>query len=204
VTSEQALAILRFTVPGFVFLKLLYIISLRTNRTDLEWATWSLAASVPIGAAAAFLYPTNDYGRDLVAVGIAMLGGLALGFGWLLFTQRFPRARESLSSTAWDAILSQSYWVEVETLKGGRWMGQLAVTAESGATAKPDLYLRKPAEFVDEDFVDRDDLDGFWIAANQVASIKVYAREDEADPKEAQDAKAETAVHPKTSPEANR
>jgi len=52
ISAEDAIATLRFVLPGFVLLSVFYWFGLATRRTDWRWLLWSLLASVPLAWAA--------------------------------------------------------------------------------------------------------------------------------------------------------
>jgi len=55
ISADDALATLRFLVPGFILLSVFYWFGLATKRTDWRWLLWSLIASVPLGWMAGWL-----------------------------------------------------------------------------------------------------------------------------------------------------
>lgn len=74
VSADDAVATLRFLVPGFVLLSVFYWFGLATKRTDWRWLLWSLIASVPIGWLGSWIAEwTGDKPTDL-ATAVAACG----------------------------------------------------------------------------------------------------------------------------------
>jgi Family of unknown function (DUF6338) len=47
-TSDQVVAAITYLIPGFIALKILYVFGFRSKRSDIEWALWSLLASLAL------------------------------------------------------------------------------------------------------------------------------------------------------------
>ena len=68
ITADQVAATIRLLIPGFVLLKVFYLVGQRTKRADWEWTLWSVLASVPIGLIASSLAERLGASRsDLVS-----------------------------------------------------------------------------------------------------------------------------------------
>jgi hypothetical protein len=192
IDEGQALAILRFVVPGFVFLKAFYLIGLRTRRTDLEWVVWSLVASAPITAAATALWRQDDLNRFAIAIGIALVSAVVLSIGWRVLTAVFPSIRESIQATAWDAVLSRSLWVEVWLTTGEIYMGKTRITADSAQTDRLDLYLLDPAYTTNRrEWISMPTVEGILIAASQIRMVTVLKSAKEISATEASSGKSQ-------------
>src|SRR5450759_3293784 len=104
VSATDVEATLRYIVPGFVALKVFYLLGLKTRRTDLEWTLWSLLAAALIDAAIGVLNPADSNRRLLIAVAAAVAAGVVLGIAWREVVKRWPARGMEASRRAWDAI----------------------------------------------------------------------------------------------------
>ena len=144
VSATDVEATLRYIVPGFVALKVFYVLGLKTRRTDLEWTLWSLLAAALIDAAVGVLNPPDSNRRLLIAFVAAVAAGVILSIAWRQVAKRWPVRRMEASRRAWDAILPVPHWVQVWTKNDNLILGYSRVVAASVETDKLDLYIAEP------------------------------------------------------------
>jgi hypothetical protein len=215
ISSDQVEATLAFLIPGFVALKIFYLVGQRTKRADWEWTLWSLLVSAPIGAAAnviaaALGQPTGSLtdaiatcgasqvagktGADvkaaiatcasdnlashnaglrlLVSLVIAVAAAVVLAAAWRIVAGRFPRLRERASLQAWDAVLSQPHWVQLQ-VGTTVYSGRVSVAADPVETDALDLYLEEPAIVRGAIVEELNQTEGLWVPREKIEWIEV-------------------------------
>jgi hypothetical protein len=168
---------LALLVPGFVALKIFYRFALRTERTDAQWAIWSILATVPIGAGATLLHRADDGLRFAIAVGIGVAAGVAGALLWRLLLKRFELFRASTTLTAWDRLLDTPRRVHVWTKPGYRITGWTQYVALNTPNRELDVYL-DDASVTDASGrpVQIPGLRGVLIARSEIHAIAVLDR----------------------------
>ena len=83
---------LLFFLPGFVCLKVFYVLGLKTTRTDLEWAVWSVMSSV-------LLFPATVPLRSMLGLGdtSAVARAILILFAFLV---------GSIGATTWNRVVA--------------------------------------------------------------------------------------------------
>jgi hypothetical protein len=178
-SAADAQATLEYLVPGFVALKVFYVLGLRTRRSDLEWSILSVAAAALLNAATSTWLGVSDVtSRALVAtlvgVGIALVGA----WGWRRVA---PRWGHYFERQAWDAAFARGGWVEVWIKDGPIVLGAVKTVSESAEADDQDVYLVEPS------FVDRTTnaetrlptVRGVWIAAASIELVEVMRGPDD-------------------------
>jgi hypothetical protein len=110
-------------------------------------ATGKAAADVKTAVAtcAADSLAGHNPGLQLViALLLALVGGLAAAGLWRLACQRSPRLQQKASVQAWDAVLRQPHWVQVK-VGDLIYSGKVDTLADPVETETLDIYLTDPA-----------------------------------------------------------
>jgi hypothetical protein len=134
--------------PGFVGLKTFYVFGLRTRRTDIEWAVWSILLSVilysTVGSWLSSLHVdlSSATGRlTLTAAGLA--GGLGLAWIWnrrVVRSQRWRLVAEPWDLAYWRAM-DQNLQAVIELQDGREAYGDIEWMGLSGEGASRSLSL---------------------------------------------------------------
>jgi hypothetical protein len=177
ITAEQAADTLRLLIPGFVALKVFYVLGLRTRRSDLEWALWSLLVAALLDGIANWLigYVPGLAGSSFV---LSLLLGVALAAGgaaaWSSAVSKTPALRARSSRMAWDAVLPDPHWVQVYTTDATVISGKVRYVADPTETDELDLYITEPA-WVDAagNVVEMSGVDGVLIGRDAISLIQV-------------------------------
>jgi len=200
VTATGVTDTLRLLVPGFILLQTFYVFGLQTRRTDAQWVIWSVLAAVPVIAATDGLVGLGSRifhtGRDanvtlLLALLIAIVGGLLLAFGWRMLTHRWPRIARVAGIRAWDNVFGRRSSGKVSdpvTLASGPPEGlQVTLTNKIVYSGRPvyaaksvdaddvDLYLVDPAIVVGSRSIILSGVEGILVPRSQIASITVFS-----------------------------
>jgi uncharacterized protein DUF6338 len=200
VTAAAVTDTLRVLVPGFILLQTFYVFGLQIRRTDAQWVIWSIVAALPVIAATDVLLGLSarvfHTGRDanvtlLLALPIAVVGGLLLAFGWRTLTRRWPRIAAVAGVRAWDNVFGRSRSAKVSdpvTLSSGppEWLqitltnkivysGRPVYAARSVDTDDVDLYLIDPAIVVGTRSIALSGVEGVLVPRSQIASITVFS-----------------------------
>src|SRR5207248_3334110 len=128
---------LRFLLPGFVLVKLFYQFGVRTKRTDADWLLWGILASAPIDLIVSTWIPLPRSSADSggIRLGAALLIAVALGIAaaclWKRMLRRWPSISVSFSPRAWEQVLQQSRWLQVETSDKHTFIGYAKYVAHS-------------------------------------------------------------------------
>ena len=105
-----------FLAPGFLALKLFYLFGAQRVRSQWEWTTWSVIASLPITGVASVLRDQTMVPRadpDPTEVCLRLLVSVAFGLlaasGWQVVRRSSrttaARIRTWFGSSAWDEAL---------------------------------------------------------------------------------------------------
>ena len=176
VTAAEAQATLEYLVPGFLALKLFYLLGLRTRRSDLAWTVLSVAAAAGLNGVATNILGVGEPGwRAIDATAIGLLTAIAAAALWRPASRRFPRLRIFVDRQAWDRIYLRPTWVQVWLRDGPIILGAPTVFSESADTDEHDVFLVRP-EWVEPVAGTRspmDRVDGVWVAARDIKLIQV-------------------------------
>lgn len=183
IAAQEVADTLRLLIPGFVALKVFYLLGLRTKRSDLEWTLWSvLTAAIigplvtPIGTMILGTAPGDDDPARLgIALLIGALGGLAGAVAWWLLVRLSPQIRMRASRLAWDAVLpSRPSWVQIWTSDGKTISGRVALVADPVESDALDLYVTDPA-WIDSDnhVLPMTGVEGVLIDRSQITFMQV-------------------------------
>jgi hypothetical protein len=178
-SAADAQATLEYLVPGFVALKVFYVLGLRTRRSDLEWTILSVAAAALVNAATSAWFGVSDVSqRALVAtvlgVGVAFVGAWA-------WRRVAPAWGHYFERQAWDAAFARGGWMSVWVKDGPIVLGWAKTVSESAEADAQDVYLVEPS------FVDRESnaetklptVRGIWVAADEIELVEVMRRPDD-------------------------
>lgn len=201
VTAAGVTDTLRLLVPGFILLQTFYLFGLQTRRSDAQWLIWSVLAAVPVNAAtnglvslAATIFHTgrDDNATLLLALPIAVIGGLLLAFGWRTLTRRYPTIAAVAGVRAWDNVFGRRSanvvnpvalpsrppeWLQVTLTNKIIYSGRPVYAARSVDTDDVDLYLIDPALVVGDRSFALSDVEGLLVPRSQIASVAVFRPE---------------------------
>ena len=172
---------LEYVVPGFVALKIFYVLALRTRRSDFEWTLLSVAVAALLNFPIEHRFGVSDPSyRAVDATIIGAVTAVALSTIWRAWGDQ--RWGHYFRRQAWDQAFSRGRWVAVWLKDGPIVLGWTKTVAESADTDDPDLYL------VETSLVDRatneetslPTVRGMWIASSEIQLIQVLR--DAADP----------------------
>jgi hypothetical protein len=166
---------LEYLVPGFIALKLFYVVGLRTRRSDLGWTVLSVAAAAALNALVTVAGISDAAWRVIVATVVGVSLALIAGVIWRWLAVRFPDVKASFDRQAWDAVWAQPAWVQVWIRDGPIVLGAATTVSESAETDDQDLYLSGPS------WVDRvtgartpvTNVVGIWVPARNIQLIQV-------------------------------
>jgi hypothetical protein len=176
-SAAEAQATLEYLVPGFVALKLFYVVGLRTRRSDLSWTVLSVAAAAGLNGVVAFVGVTDFSWRVAWATGLGLVLALVAGWVWRSIRGRptFRRMKETFDRQAWDALWGEPAWVQVWVREGPVVFGAWRVSADSVETDDLDIYVTSPS-WVDRVTGERTPASGsagIWIAAGDIQLIQL-------------------------------
>jgi hypothetical protein len=177
VSAVEAQATLAYLVPGFVALKLFYIVGLRTRRSDLSWTVLSVAAAAALNGIVAYVGVADFSWRIAWATVLGLVLALVAGWIWRKIRER-PAARrikESFDRQAWDALWGEPAWVQVWVRDGPVVFGAWRVAADSVETDDLDIFVTSPS-WVDRVTGERTPATGsagIWIAAGDIQLIQL-------------------------------
>jgi hypothetical protein len=180
ISASDVEATLRYVIPGFLALKVFYLVGLRTRRTDLEWTLWSLLAAAPVEAGVGLLNPTDPNTRLFAACAVAFGAGVIASLTWIAAGRVWPELRMWASPTAWDAILPEPHWIQVSTKGGEVIFGYAHIVASSVDTDHLDLYLNEPEWVVTpkEPREKRPNVVGLLIPETEIRAVEVMEHPD--------------------------
>jgi hypothetical protein len=178
VNAAEVQATLEYLVPGFIALKVFYVVGLRTRRSDLGWTTLSIATAAALNAAATVAGVSDPSWRVVIATVVGVVIALAAGIAWRWVARRYPGVKASFDRQAWDAVWARPAWVQVWVRDGPIILGAATVVSESAETDEQDVYLSVPS------WVDRGDghrdrvtgVEGIWVSGRDIQFIQVLDR----------------------------
>jgi hypothetical protein len=176
VKADDVADTLRLLVPGFVALKVFYVLGLRTKRSDAQWAIWSVLATVPLAALAGVIHRQNDDTRLGWALGLAVLGGSLGSLLWAKLLSKWDYLRTRTAIRAWDDVLTDPCWIQIWTKDGKTLVGWNREIALSTETDDLDIYIDNPY-VVDSTGapVTLPNLKGILIARSEIHQIALFA-----------------------------
>lgn len=199
-----------FLAPGFLALKLFYLLGAQRTRSEWEWTTWSVIASLPINGIAGVL-------RDLVGVQKATLDPLEItlrvlvgvAFGGLAASawqavRRSPhrkagQLRMAFGSSAWDEALEdvgrEKRQVELVLDDGKRYVGTIRYGGREDNEAEGWIYLIYPDVYDDsiKKFRRAQGTRGYLVHRDHIKRLRVLLTKNEPDQGNAVDAEPSSA-----------
>jgi Family of unknown function (DUF6338) len=152
-TADQIALALALLVPGFVWMKVFYFYGLRTRKSDPQWFLWSLLLSAPVASLRAFFgLPADRIDGVIVAILLALAGGLFSVWVWRRVVEVWPTLRVTATVGAWDSVFGVPWgqWIQIKTRDGVNYLGWPAYVGQRSDTDDPDIYLRQ-VEIVNAD-----------------------------------------------------
>jgi len=183
VKADDVADTLRLLVPGFVALKVFYLLGLRTKRSDAQWAIWSVLATVPLTALAALIHAPNDNARLGWALAIAVTAGALGSLLWARVLVRWEYLRTRTAIRAWDDVLTEPCWVQIWTKDGKTLVGWNREIALRTETDDLDIFIDNPY-VVDANGVQLalPSLRGILVARSEIHQIAVFEDDPPAPP----------------------
>lgn len=174
-TAADIQGTLEYLVPGFVALKVFYVVGLRTRRSDFGWTVLSIATAAGLNVLATRAGITDATERVIVATVFGVVVALIAGAAWVRIDRRVPRVKAAFDRQAWDATWSHEGWYQVWIRGGPIVLGAPLTVSESADTDDLDVYLGDPK------WVDRGDghrvpmtgVTGVWVAARDIELVQV-------------------------------
>lgn len=174
---------LEYLVPGFVALKVFYVVGLRTRRSDLGWTVLSIATAAGLNALATVAGITDASWRVIAATIVGVVIALVTGATWQLLLRRrggrlpsfAQNVKKSFDRQAWDAVWFRQAWVQVWVRDGPIILGAATNVSESVDTDDQDVYLGAPS-WVDRVTGEREKLVnvvGIWVSARDIQLVQV-------------------------------
>lgn len=188
-----------FLAPGFLALKLFYLLGAQRVRSEWEWTTWSVVASLPINGLASVLRDritapktSPDPYESVLGLLIGVALGAVLAAGWRLVRAstraEAARLRRTFGASAWDEALEDAQranrQVELVLEDGKRYLGTIGYGGREDNAAEGWLYLIFP-EVYDEslkDFRPAKGTHGILLHRDRIKRIRVFLRKHEAGP----------------------
>jgi hypothetical protein len=198
-----------FLAPGFLALKIFYLFGAQRPRSQWEWTTWSLIASLPINGLAAYLVSVNlpglvasvDAVPQPIEIAIRMAVAAATG-GFAAFTWQKVRSsqneyvdklRMAVTDSAWDQALEDAQnakrAVELFLDDGARYRGTLRYGGREDNAAEGWIYLTYPQVFDEAQgrFRAAKATHGYLVHRDRVRRIRVKMTSEEAAAARAED-----------------
>lgn len=145
-SADQIALALALLVPGFVWMKIFYFYGLRTRKSDPQWFMWSVLLSAPVASLRAFVgLPTDRIDGVIVAILLALAGGLISVWVWRRVVEVWPSLRVTATVGAWDSVFGVPWgqWIQIKTRDGANYLGWPAYIGQRSDTDDPDIYLRQ-------------------------------------------------------------
>ncbi len=182
-----------FLAPGFLALKIFYLFGAQRPRSQWEWTTWSIVASLPLNGLAWLIaglialvlsrpaFPVSatstpwqpDGASIALALLLAGLAGLFVAFGWRRVrasdNERAVWLRRQVTDSAWDQALEDAHNkdrpIAVVMDDGTRYRGRLRYGGREDAQASGWIYLYWPDK--------RDERTREWVRIRGVHGLLV-------------------------------
>lgn len=188
-----------FLAPGFLALKLFYLLGAQRPRSEWEWTTWSIIASLPISAIAIMLRSLVAVPRstpDPVEITLAILVGVVLGSAasavWQIVrgssAKWAGRLRRAFGSSAWDEALEdvqrERRQVELVLDDGKRYVGTIGYGGREDNKAEGWVYLVHPEVYDEAAKRHRPakGTHGYLVHRDQIKRLRVLLKRDELAP----------------------
>jgi hypothetical protein len=193
-----------FLAPGFLALKVFYLLGAQRSRSEWEWTTWSVIASLPINGIASVLrdhIASSKTTPDPREIGLGLLVGVALGglaaFGWQIVrsssSPRAGRLRTDFGSSAWDEALEDAQrakrQVELVLEDGQRYAGTIRYGGREDNEAEGWVYLVHP-EVYDQSakkFRDARGTHGYLVHRDRIKRLRILLEKMEPGPRAVDD-----------------
>jgi len=186
-----------FLASGFLALKLFYLLGAQRVRSQWEWTTWSIVASLPINGIASLLRDRIAIVRgdpDGYEVALRLLIGIALGStlaaAWQLVRasgrSEAARFRRAFGASAWDEALEDVQrdhrQVELVLDDGTKYAGTIGYGGREDNAAEGWLYLIYPEVFdtAIDDYREARGTHGILLHRDRIKRIRVFLRAHEA------------------------
>jgi hypothetical protein len=198
VNATDIQATLEYLVPGFVALKVFYVVGLRTRRSDFGWTVLSIATAAALNALAAAAGITDAASRVIIATIVGVVIALVAGAVWRWITRRYVQVKAWFDRQAWDAIWSRPVWVQVWVRDGPIILGAPTVVSESAETDDQDVYLSKPS-WIDRVSGERQEVTGvvgIWVSARDIQLVQVLDPNYRPPSKAHDESRGDTAAEP--------
>jgi Family of unknown function (DUF6338) len=190
-----------FLAPGFLALKLFDLFGAQRRRTEWEWTTWSVIASVPISVAANWVrswFKGQTQPPDSPEVILRIVIAVAFAAGAVYAWRRVrgsthPRAlrfRREVGSSAWDAALEdvQRSGRQVELILDDEkhYIGKVGYGGREDNEAEGWIYLIYPEVFEEatRKFRPAKGTHGYLIHRDHINRVRVLLRKYEPDPRD--------------------
>lgn len=144
-----------FLAPGFLALKLFYLLGAQRPRSEWEWTTWSVVASLPINGLASLIRDGFAVDEVLLRVLFAVAAGCLAASSWQAIRasshDRARRLRTWFGASAWDEALEDANRakrvVELVLDDGVSYRGTVGYGDRNDNEAEGWLYLIHPEVF---------------------------------------------------------
>ena len=191
--------------PGFLALKLFYLFGAQRPRSQWEWTTWSVIASLPIVAVAAALYQflggvpaTKNPPALEIALRLAVAASFALAASWAWRRIRRSEHRvarmvvDAVAFSAWDQALEEAVWADRLVVlilddDGKEYRGFIRYGGREDNGADPWIYLIHPEVLEGEKFRPANATHGILVHRDQIRRIRVLEARRRAEPAEERD-----------------
>lgn len=172
-SADEIKATLAYLVPGFVALKVFYVLGLRTRRTDFDWTILSIATAAVLNYAIAMFGVTDPLAQSIDALGVGIVVAAVGAWVWRRFAaHRWGRLFER---QAWDAAFDGSSFASVWIKDGPVVLGWPKTVSESAEADDQDLLVTQPA-WVDRSTGAEHPMTGahaVWIPASQIEFVQL-------------------------------
>jgi len=149
-----------FLGPGFLALKIFYLFGAQRPRSEWEWTTWSVLASLPLVWIASWVAPLIADKASLPPGGVdtslrfflALVAGMSGAWAWRRLRSSTRRAarwiRIAVTDSAWDQALDDANLfdrpIEIVTTDGSCYRGRLRYGGREDTQAEGWMYLVYP------------------------------------------------------------
>ena len=197
--------------PGFVALKVFYLLGAQRRRSQWEWTTWSVIASLPITGAASLLrtsIPLASTTPDPWETALGLLLGVEFGALmaslWLYVRRsdsRLPEVlRMAFGASAWDEALEDAQrnarLIELIMDDGKRYLGDLRYGDRDDNEAEGWVYLAHPEVYEPalKKFRVANGTHGYLVHRDHIRRVRVHLSKMEPEHKPSSTATTTTGV----------
>lgn len=172
VTAAQVADTLALAIPGFVLMKVFYLLGFQTKRSDAQWVIWSILATAPlVGLTNALLRGGSDWRVFPLELFIALAAGGSLAVMWRGLARLAPSLQGEMTIGAWDNVVATRRWLLVELKDGRRFKGWPKYVARSVDTDDVDLFIADPAVVVGDTYIALDSVEGILLKRSDITMI---------------------------------